>query len=74
MTSSQLEGLVPDQILTVREIAATLRLNERTIYAMLRAGELPGFRVRGQWRMLEGSLEAWITAQSSGSIPDGSPA
>jgi excisionase family DNA binding protein len=74
MTNSQLEGLVTDQILTVREIAATLRLTERTIYAMLRAGELPGFRVRGQWRMLEGALEAWVTARSAASVPDRSPA
>ena len=40
-----------DEILTISEIAIRLKLAERTVYAMAAGGELPAFKLRGQWRM-----------------------
>lgn len=34
---------MPDEVLTIKEVAALLKLAEKTIYAMTNAGELPAF-------------------------------
>ena len=39
-----------DEILTIRDVAALLKIGEKTTYTMAQSGELPGFKVRGQWR------------------------
>lgn len=53
-------SLAMDQILTLGEIADLLKLSERTVYAMASAGELPAFKVRGQWRMRTSDFESWV--------------
>ena len=55
-----------DEILTIREVAARLKLGERTITAMLAGGELPGFKVRGQWRLRRIDFDRWLTAVANG--------
>ena len=40
----------PPTILTVKEIAEYLRVHPATIYRLLRAKQIPGFRVGGDWR------------------------
>ncbi len=46
------EGAPPmaDEVLTIKEVAALLKLAEKTVYAMANAGEIPAFKIRGQWR------------------------
>jgi excisionase family DNA binding protein len=36
-----------DEILTIREVAELLKINEKTAYKLARAGEIPGFKVGG---------------------------
>lgn len=55
-----------DEVLTIKEVAALLKLAEKTVYAMAQAGELPAFKIRGQWRIKRGELETWIDAQPRG--------
>jgi excisionase family DNA binding protein len=55
-----------DEILTVRDIAARLKLAERTVNAMLGERELPGFKVRGQWRVRRVDFEAWLERVAAG--------
>jgi len=52
-----------DEILTIREVAALLKVGEKTTYTMAQSGELPGFKVRGQWRFRRSDIDAWIAAQ-----------
>ena len=49
-----------DEILTVQEIATVLKLAEKTVYSMAQAGELPAFKVRGQWRIRRVDFDAWV--------------
>jgi len=49
-----------DEILTIREVAALLKIGEKTTYTMAQSGELPGFKVRGQWRFRRSDIDAWI--------------
>lgn len=55
-----------DEVLTIKEVASLLKLAEKTVYAMAQAGELPAFKIRGQWRIKRAELEAWIDAQPRG--------
>ncbi|MZI94844.1 helix-turn-helix domain-containing protein [Vibrio ruber] len=49
-----------DQILTLKEVAAYLKLAEKTAYRLASEGKLPGFKVGGSWRFKREDLESWI--------------
>lgn len=55
-----------DEVLTIKEVAALLKLAEKTVYAMANAGELPAFKIRGQWRIRRTELERWMDEQPRG--------
>lgn len=52
-----------EEILKLREVAALLKVGEKTVYSMAQAGELPAFKVRGQWRFSRADIDAWIGQQ-----------
>ncbi len=47
-----------NEILTIREVAALLRIGEKTACTIAQSGELSGFKVGGQWRFQRSVLEA----------------
>lgn len=49
-----------DEILTIRELAALLKIGEKTAYTMVQGDELPGFKVRDQWRFRRADIDARI--------------
>jgi excisionase family DNA binding protein len=61
-----------DSIMTIRDVAQVLKLAEKTVYAMATEGELPAFKVRGQWRVRRVDFEGWLSRQAGG-LPAGSP-
>jgi excisionase family DNA binding protein len=65
-------SLVPMQheILTLPEIAQLLKVAEKTVYTMAQKGELPAFKVRGQWRFKRADLDHWIEEQKVGTRDD----
>ncbi len=52
-----------EEVLKIKEVAALLKVGEKTVYSMAQSGELPGFKVRGQWRFSRKDIEAWIENQ-----------
>lgn len=52
-----------DEILTIRELAAYLKLTEKTAYRLAANGKLPGFKVGGSWRFRKADLDNWIAVQ-----------
>ncbi|MFS1861442.1 methylation-associated defense system helix-turn-helix domain-containing protein MAD1 [Vibrio lentus] len=54
-----------DQISTLKEVAAYLKLAEKTAYRLASEGKLPGFKVGGSWRFKREDLEAWIEENKS---------
>jgi DNA binding domain, excisionase family len=50
-------------ILTIKDVADYLKVNERTIYRLAASGELPGFKVGNSWRFKQSELEQYIAAQ-----------
>ncbi len=54
------------EIMTVREVAAYLKLTEKTVYRHAADGRIPGFKVGGAWRFRRSEIERWIKRQSAG--------
>ena len=55
-----------DELMTTSELQDFLRVDRTTIYHMLKEGQLPGFKVGGQWRFLRRDIEAWLREQGLG--------
>ena len=51
-------------VLTVKEVAQYLRVNQRTVYRLAVDRKLPGFKVGATWRFKRTDIESWIAAQS----------
>ena len=52
-----------DQILTLKEVAAYLKLAEKTAYKLAAADKLPGFKVGGSWSFKKDDIDQWIEEQ-----------
>ncbi|MEZ5573106.1 MAG: helix-turn-helix domain-containing protein [Halioglobus sp.] len=48
------------QILTLKEVAAYLKLAEKTAYKLAAEGKLPGFKVGRGWRFKSDDIERWM--------------
>ena len=59
------------EILNIKEVAALLRVAEKTAYTLAQTGELPGFKVGGQWRLRRRDIESWIDDQTKRSRDGG---
>ena len=49
-----------DEILTLKEAARMLRIHFTTAYRLVKAGQLPAFRVGSDWRLSRQQLETWM--------------
>ena len=54
-----------DPILTLPEVAVLLKVAEKTVYTMARGGQIPAFKVRGQWRFRHDDIDQWIDEQKA---------
>lgn len=52
-----------EEVLKLKDVAALLKVGEKTVYSMAQAGELPAFKVRGQWRFSRKDIDEWIEQQ-----------
>jgi excisionase family DNA binding protein len=55
----------PAPAMTVREVAAYLAVDEKTIYRLAQQGKLPGFKVAGTWRFQLQDIHSWIDRQKT---------
>lgn len=64
-----------DTLLTVKEVAAMLRVSAQTLYKMLEQGGIPAVKVGSQWRFEREKVRAWLEGQgaSSNTNTDSSP-
>ena len=53
---------MPDEILTLPEVAQLLKVAEKTVYTMAQRQEIPAFKVRGQWRFKRADGAPWSLA------------
>ena len=55
-----------EQLLTVREVAELLRINEKTVYEWARRGTLPCFRVGNRLRFDPHDITRWLASRKEG--------
>jgi excisionase family DNA binding protein len=46
--------------MTVKDVAALLSVDEKTIYRLVAKGGIPGFKVLGSWRFQTQDIKEWI--------------
>lgn len=54
-----------EQIMTVKDVASYLKLNERTVYRMATSAKIPAFKVGASWRFKREDIEKWIEKQKN---------
>ncbi len=54
---------LPDEILTIDEVAAYLKASKRTVYRLAASGKLPAFKLGGTWRFRRSDLDRWIASR-----------
>ena len=52
------------EILTIKQVAAYLKVADRTIYRLAAANGIPAFKVGGTWRFRQSDIDRWIAAQT----------
>jgi excisionase family DNA binding protein len=52
-----------DKLLGIDVIAGRLGVSREQVYRMVRAGEIPAYRVGNLWRFKEAEVEEWLAAQ-----------
>ncbi len=62
---------MPDEILTLPEVAQLLKVAEKTVYTMAQKSLLPAFKVGGQWRFQRVDIDHWIEQQKQASYDKG---
>ena len=62
---------MPDEILTLPEVALLLKVAEKTVYSMAQKSQLPAFKVGGQWRFRRVDIDQWIEQQKANSRDEG---
>ena len=66
----------PDDILAIPDVASLLKVAEKTVYGPAQKGDLPAFKVGGQWRFRRTAIDSWIdvkTQAASGQLPNNGP-
>jgi len=53
-----------EDILTLQEVAKYFKVDERTVYRMVKSKQLPAFKVRNQWRFKKDAIDKWIEANN----------
>jgi excisionase family DNA binding protein len=56
--------LVGDRLLTVGEVAATMRVSNMTVYRLIKSGQLAAIRVGKNYRIRESEIDRYLSDRS----------
>ncbi len=51
-----------DNVLTIDELAAYLKISKSTLYKLAQKGEVPGQKVGKHWRFRRDIIDQWLAA------------
>jgi putative molybdopterin biosynthesis protein len=54
---------MPGKLLDIKEVQEALRLSERTVFRLIKSGELKGFKAGRAWRFEESDIQDYIQRQ-----------
>jgi excisionase family DNA binding protein len=66
MTPGHHNGFGDTEFMTTDDVLGYLRINARTVYRLIRDGELPAVRIGRQWRVRRCDLDSWLDGQRPG--------
>jgi PTS system nitrogen regulatory IIA component len=58
-----------DRLMTIKQLATYLSVNERTVLKLVQEGTLPGVKVGNQWRFRKAMIDTWLDDQMLGITP-----
>ncbi len=69
VTMPKRRPFVGDRLLTVGEVAGTMRVSNMTVYRLIKAGQLAAIRVGKNYRIREADIDRYLSDRSV--TPDG---
>jgi excisionase family DNA binding protein len=64
VTMPKRRPFVGDRLLTVGEVAATMRVSNMTVYRLIKGGQLPAIRVGKNYRIRESDVNKYLSDRS----------
>jgi excisionase family DNA binding protein len=58
-----------DRLMTIKQLAEYLNVNDRTVLKLVSDGALPGVKVGNQWRFRKAMIDTWLDDQMLGVMP-----
>jgi excisionase family DNA binding protein len=58
-----------DRLMTIKQLAEYLSVNDRTVLKLVSDGSLPGVKVGSQWRFRKAMIDTWLDDQMLGVMP-----
>jgi excisionase family DNA binding protein len=58
-----------DRLMSAKQLAEYLNINERTVLKLVSDGALPGLKVGNQWRFRKAMIDTWLDDQMLGVLP-----
>ena len=59
---------MPETMLSTKEVATYLGINDKQVYALIKAGRIPGTRVTGKWVFPKKLIDEWIEENARGGL------
>ena len=56
------------EILTVKQLASYLQMDEHTIYRLAKSGKIPAMKIGAEWRFKKNLIDKWIEEKSISNI------
>jgi len=56
------------EILTVKQLADYLQMDEHTIYRLAKNGKIPAMKIGAEWRFKKNLIDKWIEEKSISNI------
>ena len=57
-----------EQLMSIRDLADYLNLNQTTIYTWAQQGMLPGYKLGRTWRFRPSDIEAWLEERKNSEV------
>ncbi len=51
---------IPDEVLTIEELASYLKVPKSTLYKLVREGKVPCQKIGRHWRFRKGAINNWL--------------
>lgn len=51
-------------IMTIKQVAEYLKVSPRTIYKLVKEGNIPTFKIMNMWRFEQSQIDQWIRDKS----------